>query len=133
MSGLFAFRRPVAIGTSAFSPALGLEKPAGGIPMTYDPYRQPSPQDPYENPYRVHEADSQTGTGAALLLGALLLAAIGGFVYYSTGDQPSVANNEMRPPITQSNEPANRSAPETTGAGQSNIEPGDRPAGAPQQ
>jgi len=101
--------------------------------MTYDPYRHPTPQDPYENPYRVQEADSQTGTGVALILGALLLAAIGGFAYFSTGDQPSVANNEMRPPITQPNDPARRSAPETTGAGSSNIEQGDRPAGAQQQ
>ena len=101
--------------------------------MTYDPNRYPTPQDPYENPYRVHEADSQTGMGAALILGALLLAAIGSFIYFSTGDQATVANNEMRPPITLPNDPAKQSAPETTGAGSSNIEPGDRPAGAPQQ
>lgn len=93
--------------------------------MTYDPYRQPTPQDPYENPYRVNEAENRSGNGVAMALGALLLAAIAGFVYFSTGDQPSVANNEMRPPITQSND-ATRPAPrETTGSGTSNM---DQPA-----
>ena len=81
--------------------------------MTYDPYRQQTPQDPYENPYRVNEAENRNGNGVAMALGALLLAAIAGFVYFSTGDQPSVANNEMRPPITQSND-ATRPAPRET-------------------
>ncbi len=99
--------------------------------MTYDPYRtNPSPHDPYENPYRVSEADSQTGTGAALILGALLLAAIGSFVYFSSGDQPGVASNEMRPPITQPNDPARPASPETTGSGSANVDPVERPAGA---
>ena len=98
--------------------------------MTYDPYRQPTPQDPYENPYRVNEANSQTGNGIALLLSALLLAAIGGFIYFGSGERATVANNEMRVPITQPNDPAKPTVPETTGAGSANMEPGERPAGA---
>jgi hypothetical protein len=85
--------------------------------MTYDPYRNRSPRDPYEKPYRVGAADSQTGFGAALLLGALLLAAIGGFIYYGSSDQPSVASNDMRPPIIQPKQNVPAMQPETTGAG----------------
>ena len=97
--------------------------------MTNDPYRQPTPQDPYENPYRVNEEENRSGTGVAMILGALLLAAIAGFVYFSTGDQATVANNDIRPPITQSNDPARDPARpavrETTGSGTSNL---DQPA-----
>jgi hypothetical protein len=96
--------------------------------MINDPYR---PQDPYENPYRVtHDGQDTAGVSAAILLGALLLAAIGGFIYFSGGDRAIVANNELRPPITQPNEAARPAQPETTGA--ANVEPGDRPAGARQ-
>ena len=93
--------------------------------MTYDPNRYPNPNDPYENPYRVSEAERRTGSGVALALGALLLAAIGGFIYFTAkGDQSTVANNEFRPPITQPAEPALRPAPaETTGSAPSNTEP----------
>jgi hypothetical protein len=100
--------------------------------MTYDPYRQ---QDPYENPYRVHNDinafDHTAGVGGVLLLGALLLAAIGGFIYYGGGDHATVANNELRPPITQPNDAVRPARPETTGS--ANVEPGDRAAGARQQ
>lgn len=105
--------------------------------MTYDPYQQPNPNDPYENPYRVNEVERETGMGSTFLLAALIIAAVGGFIYYGTsGDQPTVASNEMRPPITQQveptrNDPIRQTPAETTGAGSSNIEPGDRPAGAP--
>lgn len=85
--------------------------------MTYDPYQNPSPRDRYENPYRIDATDSQTSVGTALLLGALLLAAIGGFVYYSSSDEPSVAGNDMRPPITQPRQDVPAAQPETTGAG----------------
>lgn len=113
--------------------------------MTYDPYRQPTPQDPYENPYRVNEEQNRSGTGVAMILGAVLLAAIAGFVYFSNGEQATVANNDIRPPITQSNDPARPAAPETTGSGSSSnmeepapsADPGpaeidQRPAPAPQ-
>ena len=93
--------------------------------MTNDPYRQPTPQDPYENPYRVNEEENRSGTGGAMMLGALLLAAIAGFVYFSTGDQATVANNDIRPPITKSTDTPRPAAPETTGSGTSNM---DQPA-----
>ncbi len=104
--------------------------------MTYDPNRYPNPNDPYENPYRVSDAERRTGSGAAFLLGALLLAAIGGFIYFTaTGERSTVANNEIRPPITQPANPAVRPAPpETTGSAASNSEPAPQtPPANPQQ
>lgn len=101
--------------------------------MTYDPNNRPNPQDPYENPYRVNEANRQTGNGVALVFGALLLAAIGGFIYFTAnGDRATTANNEIRPPITQSADPAPRRAPaETTGSGASSAEPAPMNTPAP--
>ncbi len=104
--------------------------------MTYETNREtnryPTPNDPYENPYRVttgrDEARTRNPVGSALLFGALLLAAIGAFIYYSSGYQPTVATNEMRPPITQPKEQVRPAPAETTGAGNSTMEPGERPA-----
>jgi hypothetical protein len=80
--------------------------------MTYDPYRNELPNDPY----REYRDPNGTSAGAGLLLGALLLAALGGFIYFfSTGDQ-NVATNEMRPPITQPSTTGSGPAPETTGS-----------------
>ncbi|HWV41245.1 hypothetical protein [Pseudorhodoplanes sp.] len=93
--------------------------------MTYDPYRDPSGQKPYRHP---RDLDRSSGSGAAILLGALLLAAIGGFIYfYSTPTDQSVVTNDIRPPITQPSTTGSGGAPETTGAS------GNMPAPAPQK
>lgn len=72
--------------------------------MTYDPNRyEPYRYDPYSNePPR--DLDDYSG-GVAILVGALLLAALGGFIYFAS---PSDQAYDIRPPITQ---------PSTTGAG----------------
>lgn len=77
--------------------------------MTYDPYRNDVPRDPYRDPRDPKEK----GAGAGLLLGALLLAALGGFIYFFNAGDQNVATNEVRPPITQ---------PSTTGSS-SNMTP----------
>lgn len=91
--------------------------------MTYDPYRNEPPHDPYRD-YREANA---TGAGAPILLGALLLAALGGFIYFFTGpaDQ-TVATNEMRPPITQPSTTGAGRTPETTGSS-ANMPPAPEP------
>jgi hypothetical protein len=72
--------------------------------MTYDPYRNATtPPDPYRD-YR----DPSGSTGAGLLLGALMLLALGGFIFFFAGSaDQNVATTDMRPPITQ---------PSTTGS-----------------
>ena len=72
--------------------------------MTYDPYRNATtPPDPYHR-------DPEDGSGGTMMLGALVLLAIGGFVYFfGTSDNTNVASNDLRPPVTQS-------SPSTTGA-----------------
>ncbi len=89
--------------------------------MTYDPYRNdPRPNDPYANPYRVTDPDREVGAGPAVLLGALLLAAIGGFIFfYGAGDNTTMLSSDLRPQISQPNHPAPVTPRETTGAGQS--------------
>jgi hypothetical protein len=91
--------------------------------MTYDPYRSdPRSNDPYANPYRVRDPDREIGAGAGLLLAALLLFAIGGFVlFYGTGERTTIATNDLRPPITQPHNPARGNPPETTGAGAAEL------------
>lgn len=75
--------------------------------MTYDPYRNKTPPPPPREPYQDVHRDA--GTGTSFLLGALILVALGGFIYYYAGsDSSNVATNDMRPPITQ---------PSTTGSG----------------
>ncbi|ARQ02537.1 hypothetical protein [Pseudorhodoplanes sinuspersici] len=92
--------------------------------MSYDPY------DPYRNttspprePYQDFHRDPDAGTGTSFLLGALILVALGAFIYYYAGtDRSNVATNDMRPPITQPNTPA-----ETTGSNSATPKP-ERPA-----
>ena len=82
--------------------------------MTYDPYRNATtPQDPYHN----RDRDAEGGSGGAMMLGALVLLAIGGFFYFfGTSDNTNVASNDMRAPITQpAKSPAGAPA-ETTGS-----------------
>ncbi|HWV52271.1 hypothetical protein [Pseudorhodoplanes sp.] len=91
--------------------------------MTYDPYRNEPPRDPYRDSRDIESG----GSGATILLGALLLAAIGGFIYFYAmpGDQ-SVATNDMRPPITQPSTTGSAPAPETTGSS-ANMPPAATP------
>jgi hypothetical protein len=89
--------------------------------MTYDPYRNDdaSYQDAswQDDSYRDYRSEDRTAAGAAILLGAALLAAIGSFIYfYSSASDPSVATNELRPPITQPSTTGSAPAPETTGS-----------------
>ena len=84
--------------------------------MTFDPYRT---YDPHRNePPR----DLDESSGGTILLGAaaLLLAAIGGFIFLYAGpsDQTSKYDQYVRAPITQ---------PSTTGAAPANMPPAPRP------
>lgn len=78
--------------------------------MSYDPYRDTTPHNttPPREPFQNFERDPDGGTGSSFLLGALVLIALGGFIYYYAGlDTPNMATNDLRPPVTQ---------PSTTGA-----------------
>jgi hypothetical protein len=97
--------------------------------MTYDPYRDQIPQDPHRYP----RDPERGGAGAAILLGAVLLAAIGGFIYFFTSDAQQVAtNSDMRPPITQPSTTGSAPAPETTGSS-ANMPPMPEPKLEPKQ
>ncbi len=85
--------------------------------MSHDPYRDPQ-IDPA--PYRDQRDPNSASSGAAILLGAVLLAAIGAFIYFYTDAGEQVATNDMRPPITQPSTTGSAPAPETTGSS-SNI------------
>ena len=91
--------------------------------MSYDPYRNTTPpnkassppesyQDfpsPPREPYQDFHRNPDAGTGTSFLLGALVLIALGGFIYYYAGNNHSdIAIQDVRPPITQ---------PSTTGSG----------------
>jgi hypothetical protein len=91
--------------------------------MTYDPYRNDPPDASYQDPswkdepYRDYRNEDRAAAGAAILLGALLLAAIGGFIYFYSGTSDrSIATNDLRPPITQPSTTGSAPAPETTGS-----------------
>lgn len=73
--------------------------------MTYDPYRNDiTPPDPF----RGYRDPNESGTGTGMLLAALMLLALGGFIFYfANTDAQNVASTDMRPPITQ---------PSTTGS-----------------
>ena len=79
--------------------------------MTYDPHRY----DPYSNkPPR----DLEENGGVTILVGALLFAAIGAFIYlYAGPSDQKFATNDLRPPITQ---------PSTTGSS-ANMPPAPQP------
>jgi hypothetical protein len=93
--------------------------------MTYDPYRNDLPRDPYRDP-RADARDPSAGGGASILLAALLLAAIGGFIYFYTGPDDQVAINDTRPQITAPATTGSGSAPETTGSS-ANMPPAPEP------
>ena len=83
--------------------------------MTYDPYRNATtPRDPYD-----YNRDLPGSSGLGMLFGALMLLAIGGFIYFAgSGSDNTVATNDMRPPITQ---------PSTTGSGSNTPDPARPP------
>ena len=98
--------------------------------MSYDPYRNTTPRNtptPPREPFQDFHRDPDGGTGTSFLLGALVLLALGGFIYYyaGTADRSDVAT-DMRPPITQPSTTGSGSA-ETTGSGTTSPEPA-RPA-----
>ena len=80
--------------------------------MTYDPYRNTTPSSippPPREPFQDFHRDPDGGTGTSFLLGALILVALGGFIYYyAASDHSDIATNNLRPPVTQ---------PSTTGSG----------------
>jgi hypothetical protein len=89
--------------------------------MTYDPYRndKASYQDASwpDDRYRDYRNEDRAAAGAAILLGAALLAAIGSFVYFYSGvADRDIATNDIRPPVTQPSTTGAAPAPETTGA-----------------
>jgi hypothetical protein len=88
--------------------------------MTFDPYRNDVPRDPYRDPRDVSSG------GASILLAALLLAAIGGFIYFYAGPDDQVAINDTRPQITAPATTGSGSAPETTGSS-ANMPPAPEP------
>jgi hypothetical protein len=89
--------------------------------MTFDPNRNDLPPDPY----RDYRKQTRAGAGAAILLGALLLAAIGGFIYFYSGvPESGVATNDTRPPIAQPSR--SDPVPETTGSS-ANMPPAPAP------
>ncbi len=88
--------------------------------MSYDPYRDmtPPPQEtPPREPFQDFHRDPDGGTTTSFLVGALVLLALGGFIYYyaGTADKSDVAT-DMRPPITQPTTTGSGTG-ETTGAG----------------
>lgn len=96
--------------------------------MTYDPHRNDLPP---HDPHRDYRDQNRAGAGAAMLLGALLLAAIGGFVYFFAGiADRSVAIDDIRPPITQRSTTGSAPAPETTGSS-ANMPPAPQPMAEP--
>lgn len=97
--------------------------------MTYDPYRDPyrnEPPDGSDLEYRDYRNEDRAAAGAAILLGALLLAAIGGFIYFNAGTGDRVATTDLRPPITQPSTTGSAPAPETTGSS-ANMPPMPQP------
>jgi hypothetical protein len=101
--------------------------------MTFDPYRD----DPHRNavpppdPARDYGSQQRAGAGAAILLGALLLAAIGGFIYFFAGiGDRSAATTDIRPPITQPATTGAAPAPEITGSS-ANMPPATEPTAEP--
>lgn len=100
--------------------------------MSYDPYRNTTPPrqtTPPREPYQDFHRDPDGGTGTSFLLGALILLALGGFIYYYAGiDHTNVATNDMRPPITQPSTTGSAPASETTGSNDKVVTEPARPA-----
>jgi len=95
--------------------------------MSYDPYRNTKtpPREPYQNFHR----DPDGGTGTSFLMGALVLLALGGFIYYyANSDNSNVATNDMRPPITQPHTTGKGSSAEPTTSGDTTQQQPARPA-----
>ncbi len=66
---------------------------------------------------RDYRDEIRTGAGAAILLGVLLLVAIGGFVFYFAGSgDHSATTEQMRPPIRQPATNGSAAEPEVTGS-----------------
>ena len=88
--------------------------------MTYDPYKF----DQYSNePPR--DLDDYSG-GVAILVGALLLAALGGFIYlYSGPSDQNLATNDAHPPIIRQS--TTGSSADMPRAAQPRIEPKAKP------
>jgi hypothetical protein len=88
--------------------------------MTYDHYRNSSLEYSYtalsEEDYRKYRREDRAAAGAAIVLGALLLATIGGFVYYhSRTSDLNLATNEITAPMPQSSITGLAPTRETTG------------------
>ena len=98
--------------------------------MTYDPYRNtPSSKPPPREPFQDFHRDPDGGTGTSFLLGALILVALGGFIYYYAGsDHSNVATNNLRPPVTQPSTTGSGTPAETTGTNNSATPQPTRPA-----
>jgi len=95
--------------------------------MSYDPYQNTTtpPKEPYQDFHRGPDG----GTGTSFLVGALILLALAGFIYYyANSDNSNVATNDMRPPITQPNTTGSGTPPETTGSGNTTQQQPARPA-----
>ena len=85
--------------------------------MTYDPYRNttPSSTPPPREPFQDFHRDPDGGTGTSFLLGALILVALGGFIYYyAAGDHSDIATDNLRPPVTQQSTTGSGTPAETT-------------------
>ena len=87
--------------------------------MTYDPFRNVLPRDPF----RDYRDPNDTGAGAGLLLGAVMLLALGGFFYYfANTDAQNLATHEPRPPMAQ---PSSTGSGATTGSSSGTTQPPD--------
>ncbi|MGE3987541.1 hypothetical protein [Pseudorhodoplanes sp.] len=80
--------------------------------MTHDPHRD----EPVGRRYRHPRDANRASASVAILLGALLLAAIGSFIYFYAGPGENVATNDIRPPITQPSTTGSAPAPDATDA-----------------
>ena len=78
--------------------------------MTYDPYSRIGT---IRIATTARDLDDYSG-GVAILVGALLLAALGGFIYFAGPSDRSI--RQIRPPITQPSTTGAAPAPERSSA-----------------